>query len=267
MKHNSINTKQSRNEIFSNVSRVFKIGIPFGFVGLIIGIFLFHNFTEKDLKYVSNGEFESHATNGETVSDVLTSINFMDNRTKAKALKIPLTTASNLIKIIANSKIIMKSPENPVYKSYIQFELTFTNKFEINRIINGLNFYLNHNKYLLKELILYKKKREIKRELLKNIDLEINNIYRLNQENKGIRGFSYKSNADLYKLKLDLNFDLLNPNTIIRIVNVSEPKLKSIISSKYILILLSTFIGFLIGITFFQIKNSIKLNLFNNGKF
>jgi hypothetical protein len=260
MNQKTINTAVNINEILSFFSRVYKFVLIFGTLGFVVGCILFYDFSEKNLEYTVKGEFESHATNGETVSDVLSSINYMDDKTKSKALHIPYKTATNLLKIVSNSKVIMKSPENPFFKSYIEFELRYSNKFEINRIIKGLNYYLNHNKYLLKELILYKKKREIKRELLKNIDLEINNIYRLNQENKGIRGFSYKSNADLYKLKLDINFDLLNPNSIIRIVNITEPKLKSIISSKYILILISTLIGALLGLFVIQIRNSLISN-------
>ena len=267
MNQNTTNTAIFINELFSFFSKVNKFVIALSIVGFFIGAFLFYDYDEKKLEYTVKGEFESHATNGETISDVLASINYMDNQTKSKALHIPLKTATNLLKIVSSAKVIMKSPENPFYKSYIEFEITFSNKFEINKIINGLNYYLNHNIYLIKEFQLYKEKRKIKKELLKNIDAEIKNIYHLNQENKGIRGFSYKSNADLYKLKLEINFDLLNPNSMIRIVNVTEPKLKSIITSKHLLIIISTLIGFLVGLVVIQIRNILISNIKSDGKF
>lgn len=251
------NEKKSKYDLTRFIIHLFKAKtyiILFTLLGFTFGIIFQPN--KEELHYYVEGEIDPISSNGDVITYLLNSINSMDLNTKAKKLNISKITASNLLEVSSQVINTIKTPDIPTSKPKIKYNFIFRNLNSYHTIQKGIFHFINSDQSIKNDLERYLIRRKTRAEILQDINNEINSIQKRFTHKNIFEEYTKKSNADLYRLKLDMEFELSNPastfvSTFQGIPELYSSKIK-LISTR----LLFSVIGALIGYLFYLMMNN-----------
>ena len=183
------------------------ITIPFLIFGLLLGIYTSPK--EEKILYLNKGIIDCNVSSSENISIMLMELNNYDLKTKAKILKLPETIVSNLMEIRSTSHVIKETFDASREKQIVKFEIYYYKKQYYKSLLKSIENYINSSSYVKLKFQEYNQKRKLKSEVLKLINQELKKIDQKNQLKSIIEDYSIQSNADLYKLKLNIENDLI----------------------------------------------------------
>lgn len=183
------------------------ITIPFLIFGLILGVYTSPK--EEKILYLNKGIIDCCISSSENISIMLMELNNYDLKAKAKILNLPEEIVSNLIEIRTTPHVIKEPNDLNREKQIVKFEIYYNKKPYYKKILKSIENYINSSSYVKLKFQENIKKRKLKSEVLKLINNELKKIDQKNQLNTIIANYSIQSNADLYKLKINIENDLI----------------------------------------------------------
>ena len=183
------------------------ITIPFLIFGLVLGIYTSPK--EENILFMNKGIIECYVSSSENISIMLMELNNYDLKSKAEILKLPENIVSNLVEIRSTPHVIKESNDASREKQIVKFEIYYYKKQYYKSFIKSIENYINSSSYVKLKYQEYIQKRKIKSEVLKLVNNELNKIDQKNQLKTVIQDYAIQSNADLYRLKISIENDLI----------------------------------------------------------
>lgn len=230
--------------------------IIFAILGFIFGTI----FRQKiEPKYVVDVELEPIATNGDVIAYLLFSINGMDLNTKSRKLNLSKKTASKVLKITTENNNTFKTGDILSMKTKIKYKLYFEDLQSYRAIQKGILYFINSDPHIKNEFKNYLGRRKVRSEILQSINGEIKELQKRFAAKNLFEEYTKKSNADLYRIKLEMEYELSNPavSFVVNFQGVPTPYSDSfrIFESR----IAYTIIGVILGYLVFLFKDNINL--------
>lgn len=241
------------------LKKSWKFTLSFTLISIIFGVFIIRNNEDIGRSYKAKIAIRSYDVSGYLIVELIHGLKEIDKEELASELKLPVSVASGIL----NFNTLRQIYDNDTYYDHINIEIDINKSKDKERIYNAVINYILNSPIVKMDEKKYKMKQDSKRALIKKIDSEIKSIALLNTKYRELKTFSYRSNADLYNLKLNIENDLFNPKESIVVIKKYplKPIINGQVSNNNVLLLLISIIGFVIGFLVYRSIPIFKLIL------
>ncbi len=258
---------ENKSELYKTLRFLYKARffiLIFILISLIASLFSNQQIIEN--QYEMMFQLDSYSTSGKNEMELLNSLNYVSNYEKAKKLKISPQICSQLTSINVAVENLQKSPDIQSNKPVISIVIRSYNKSHFQSVISGMIQLLKSDPFLKKEFENYQKRRKIRSEILNTINLEVKTIEKRFKNFEDLDIYPTRSNADLYRLKLELDYESINPSTPFEVKYIGTPMITPSNLNSIPIPLFVSIIGFIIGLLAYYLYNNgrnIKTQLFS----